>query len=337
MSVSTELAMLKVSDIDFSAIALRTHKPDSDDIKELANDILERGIQNPFSVVPSATEGKFTITDGSRRLTALKLLETEGLLGEVYPDGAIPVQVKEVKDDIQILCDQLAGNAQIKKTGDRDYINGIFLIASSGEYSLEEIGKLAGMTPDYILKLFKILKIPENHYNRIKEEGISVGNTISISKLAGKVSDDEVDEFIDLAKTETTGKFAETVEEKLNQIKKGTSGRGAKKEFKLVAKLLKRDQLKIFLVNARTAFEELNENADPVEVAAVEARFQLMKEIWQIDEVSEKEQRDKFEADEQRRKDNAKKRKADRDSKKLEDSINDLKEKGFTITPPKAE
>ena len=317
-----------MDDVDFSAIAVRTHKADDPYIIEQAEDIIERGLLNLPSVVASSVEGKYTITDGAVRVSALKYLEKNGLLPEAhFPGGKITFQLKEVADNIELLCDQIAGNARIKKTGNREYINAIYLVASSGKHTIEELCKKIGMNETYLFKLFSTLKIPKSVYEVLKEKGVNVGNTITLAKLRGKIDEDEMlEEWVDKAANETGSKFAESVQAKLDDLKE-TSGGREPATFKLKPKLMTRAELQDMLVVCKANFEDKATEAN-------EARFQLMKEIFQIDEVSEAEQRKEWEENEEQKKKNKEDRAESRKMKKLEDAKALVEGSGFEVVKP---
>jgi len=325
MSKDYEVINVPVADIGFSEVALRTHKMDADDIVHLWSDIKQRGILNLPSVVKAEEEGKYNVADGARRLTALKYGEELGELTDIFPDGKINVQLITVEDNIDLLCNQLSGNVNVKQTGNREYINSLFLIVTSKKYSMSELAEKAGMSETYIEKLFSTLKIPENVYNALQEKDVGVGNIISIAKLKGKVSDEELmDTYVELAATETTGEFAETVQNKLDEIKEGKKREEPK--FELVPKLLTRDELEVLLIQAQTDFEA---NGSPEN----EVRYQVFKEIWQIDDVTAAERQKDWEAKQEEKKRKAAERKAKRESAKLEDTIKDLEDQGFSVKP----
>lgn len=321
---NSEIIRVPIDNVDFSTISIRTHKPDSPDIIDLSNDIYKRGLINIPSIVKGAEEGRYVISDGSRRLTALKVCLKENKLHEDIADGCCNFQLIELEDNIDILCTQLAGNVNVKQTGSREYIQALFHIATAKKYTMDELAIKAGMSEAYILKLFTTLKLPVEVYNMLHEDKVSVANTITLAKLKGKISDEDlIERFVPLAKEETSTKFAETVLEELDSIRASKTQEEPK--FELVPKLLPKDDLLILLAQAKGKFEADGNERN-------EERYQVFKEIFQIDEVSEAEKREEWEKKQEDKKLKAEERKKKRAEDKLDDQKVNLEKHGYIVS-----
>jgi len=320
-----ELITVSLNKIRVLESALRSHKPTEGHIIELAKDILKRGLLNvPTLTKSKEEEGYYILTDGARRLCALQLLLEQGKIDEMQP-----FKIKDAQSELETLADQIAGNVQSMKTTNRKYIEALFKLASEGKMSAKKLADKAGMSTVYMFKLFKTLRLPEDVLAQAEAGKVSVSNLISLSDLVGKVGEEDLLDWVERAKTEKAKDFSIHVVEEVDIIRK-REREGEKKEpvFELVPKLLSKEQLQILRVQYENAF---NKTPNPVN----EAKNELMKLIWQIDEKSAKTQKDEWEKKQAEKEQSKADRKKKREEAKLEDIIKDVKEAGFEVKPIK--
>lgn len=311
---------INLNNINFSEIALRTHKEDAEHIIDLAEDISKRGLLNLPTIVPAEEKGKYIVTDGARRVTALKLLLAQGKI-----DVLQTFQIKDVQDELDTLADMVAGNANIRKTANKEYIEALYRLATEGDVSLDNLSKKVGMSIEYIMKLFKTLKLPEEILKQAEKGQVSISNLITLSDLAGKINEEDLTEWVTRAQSEVAKDFAVSVAEELDAIRKTAKAGREEPKFELKPKLKTKDELTILLIQCETAFTK---NAS----SATEARFQLMKEIWQIDEVEAKKQKDVWDKNQAEKEVKKKERKEAREKAKLGDMKESLEKEGFTVS-----
>lgn len=319
-----QILKVKLEDIGFSEVALREHKDSEEHIKDLIKDIAIRGVLNLPTLVPSAeNKGKYIVTDGARRITALKALLREGKVPEV-----MSFPVREAQDELSTLADMVAGNSQVRKTANKQFINAIYRIATEGRQPVSVLAVKVGMSEEYIWKLFKTLKLGDEVLQAAQEKKVPISNLITLASLAKKVSDEKMDEWLDKAVDTKIADFSLEIVEELDLIRESSKGKTADSSFKLVNLFIGKNNLELLLTSCEVAFIEL---ATP----ETEARFNLMKEIYQVDEKNADQRKNAWEAKLEDKKAAAADRKANRESAKLLDSVEGLEKQGFTVTAPK--
>lgn len=322
-----KVLMLNLDDVLFSSIALRSHKEDSDNIDELCNSLETNGLLNIPTCTPSPDkEGTYFIKDGARRVTALKRMKKEGRIPKEMDNlDKVPFAVSEPQDELATLADMVAGNANVLKTANRDYIEAIYRIATETNVGMEKLAQQVGKSEAYIWKLFSTLKLNKELIEKAKEEGVPISNIITLAQLAGKVEDDTLADFYEKSKEETVAVFAVTVAEKLDEIKKEAKGEREERKFELTNKFIGKDECEMLLVQCQAAFEQ---DANPVN----EARFNLMQEIFQVDEKTAALRESEWEAKEAEREEKKKMRKQQRETEKLEESKKRVEEAGYVVS-----
>lgn len=268
-----ELKQVKISEIMFFEKAIRKHLPTDPDVVEMITDLTNRGLINAPSVTPR--DGIYILTDGGRRMTALKHMLADGKI----PDE-IGVTVIHGLTDEEIIGWQMAGNINIKKTANKQYINGLFQLATAGTMNTEQISKLAGMSIEYIMKLFKTLKFPENVLEACEKAEVKIGNLIILSELANKIPEEDYLSWIEDAKTLSQRELTIKVADELNIIKQTLNLRKDGKrtdEFIVEPVLLSKGDLFENYKKAEIAFD-IDSNRDN------EIILSIYKKIWQMDE-----------------------------------------------------
>lgn len=319
-----EVRLINLDDVLFQAEALRSHKIDSQDIKDAAEDLMERGLLNLMSVIPSQEqEGKYYVKDGARRTSALKLLKNEGRIPpNMDTIEAVPYQIFPMQDELDNLADMVAGNAQVKKTTSKEFIQAMHKLVTETDLSMEQLSKKVGMKVDYIWKLFKTLKLGEEILKKAQEMSIPITNLITLSELAKKVDNDEMEEWLERAKEETIGEFSKSISERLDLIPK--KGRSSEEKFILTPIFIGKDSLNMLLTQTQIKFEQ---TGDPID----EARYELMKEIYQIDEPTAHKREKEWEKKQDEKARKSAERKAAREKAKLEESKEELEKLGYEV------
>jgi transcriptional regulator with XRE-family HTH domain len=309
---------ININDITFGSSCLRRHNSDADYVTEKMVSLEKDGLLNPFTV--AVVDGGYAITDGSIRLTALKRYYKEnGRLPEkVSDDGeTIMLPVIEGADEEKILQLQITGNASVKRTTNKEFINAIYQLAMSGNLSLEEIAKNTGMSVAWVNSLLKTLRLGDDVIKAAEEKKVSLSNLISLSKLANVIDEEEMEEWVNKAANTNTSDFAPAIEERVIEIR--ASGGKKEKEFVLKERLMKKDDIILFFANVK---RECSEN--PTDENQI--RLQIMKELFQCDSKSEAQLRQQYEEKKQAAKDAVAARRKKRELELLEEiSAEELK------------
>lgn len=321
-----EIKKIKISQIDFMASSLRLHDKEEDHIVELANDIRDRGLLNMPTVVDKGN-GKFVPTDGARRWTALMLLADRNecpLYEEVV--GEINMQVKPDQSDLETLADQIAGNATVKSTANKEYIDGLYKLASQGNFSMDQLAKKAGKSANWIAKLFKTKKIPDAVWEKCEAGKVPMANMITMADIIGKVEGEELEAIVKAAITQPAEEFAITVDDELSvlrELRKESRG-GGSAEFSAKEKFIGKDGARLMLAQAENDFIE-----DSSEVN--EAILNVLKKLFSLDEASIAAQKEAFDKKIEDKKAQAEARKKEREDAKLEEEADKLAAAGFTV------
>jgi ParB-like chromosome segregation protein Spo0J len=295
--------------------AIRTHKADSKDIRDLAEDIFVRGITD----TPKASDngdGTYNLVNGARRLTAFKLLVSEGRMKDLFP-----IVVVESMTNLQIVADQIAANYHVKKTINSDFIRGIYRICMQGNFPLEEVAKKVGFSIEYLRRLFTTIALPEEATKLMDESKLSIVNAIDLSKIIKILPEDQVDLWIDNACTMTNTELVVAIAAEQAAIRDANKAArvGKLNEFTPTSNFVGKDELYAIYVQTDSQYAE-----QPSEKLNIE--LQLLKRLLQLDEASvaaargvwEKKQADMAEA--------ARLRKIAREQKKLAELV------GETVT-----
>jgi len=316
----TKTKQVDLNKIMFSEIALRTHNTEDENIIELANDILTRGLLNVPTIVPNKEkEGFYIVTDGARRVTALKKLLTEGKI-----DKMVNFQIKNQQSDLDTLSDMVAGNFNIKKTANKQYIEALYRLATEGSLSIDALAKKAGIGSTYMLKLFKSLRLPEDVLKKAETNKITIANLISLSELHS-LPQDELEIWVEKASKTPAKQFALDVATELDSIREATKGIKKEKKFELTPKLIGKEDLRAKLIKTE---QDYLKQKTPVN----EARYNLMKELYQIDEKSAIIRKAEWDKKEKEAKDAKEIRKNKREESKIEEVKASLEKQGYKIS-----
>jgi hypothetical protein len=180
---------------------------------------------------------------------------------------------------------------------------------------MDELAKTTGFTKERLLQLFKSIRLPGSILEAATEEKVSIGNLITMSELAGKVSEEDLmDEVLPKAASQTTAEFAITVVEMLDAIKASKAGVVVDKTFEPKAKLKSKDEIELRIAG------ELDE------VAA-----ETLKWVISLDSTSVAIQKAEWDKKQKDADDAKQKRKNDRLLKQLEEKKAELAAAGLII------
>lgn len=170
------------TDLYIQQISLEKIKPDANQIrqnideerlKELAESIREKGIQNPLHVLHLANQGdSFVIITGERRYRAA------AIAGLTH----VPCLVHtEQLEEREIRCLQLIENLQREDLGVLDTAKGFQTLLQQG-MSQREISKTLGISEGSISRYLCVLKLPADWLAQL-EELAKQGKSISIKEI----------------------------------------------------------------------------------------------------------------------------------------------------------
>ncbi len=126
-------------------------------IEELAEDILQNGLNEPLEGVMDAT-GKFMLTDGERRFRAIQLLRKR------KEEGFDEVEVVPVPKSMKapdIIIRMLSSGVQKSMYKEVEVANGLLRLKTDFELSNDEIGKKMGRSRQWVDNMIKLAKAPE--------------------------------------------------------------------------------------------------------------------------------------------------------------------------------
>jgi len=266
----TNLITIPIDSIKFHPDSIRTHLVTDENVIDLANAIEIQGLLNVSTV--TNRDDYYILTDGARRFTAIKLLRSQGKWG-----NDIPVKLERDLTDDQIIGMQISGNYNIKKTANKQYINGLFKIAISGKKTATEVAKMAGITVEYMMKLFKALKLPTDVFALCEKEQVSIGNLITISELSSKIELEDWPDWVQKAKTMTQKELNLVVAEELTEIRNSANAKrtGKKTEFIPEPILLKKTQLLENFIKSEKDFHDSPTRDNEVVFSVYQSIFQM--------------------------------------------------------------
>lgn len=302
---------IKLSSIVRLEDALRTVDKKKETYIALKEDIAKNGIKDIFTVYDNG-DGTFTLGNGDHRYTALCELHEEG-----RGSDEVEVRIEKKKSDREVLRAQVAGNATVTKTTNKNFIKAIYKLATGEEnISLSDIAKDVGMTESYIMRLIKSLRLKDEVLEVCEKEGVSITNLITLADIAGKVDVEEIlEDFIPEAKAKTGKEFAIFIAEKLDELKASASGKEKVEGYQHKPKLRTMDEIQLRLAAEKnpTVLDTLKWVISSDEPTVEAARLE-----WE----AKKAERDKKRAE----------RAAAREAEKQKEMMEKLEAEGFKIT-----
>ena len=170
---------IKISDIVPCSFQPRTEF-DRDALESLAQSIKEKGVLQPLLV--RKKNDKYEIIAGERRWRAAQLAGLE----------KVPAIVKDLSDS-ETLEIALIENLQRENLSAIEEAEGLNRLMSEYEYTQEVIGKVIGKSRSYIANTLRLLGLPEEIKQLVKENKLSAGHARALigcenaTELANKI------------------------------------------------------------------------------------------------------------------------------------------------------
>lgn len=153
---------IKISDIAPCSFQPRTEF-DRDALESLAQSIKEKGVLQPLLV--RKKNDKYEIIAGERRWRAAQLAGLE----------KVPAIIKDLSDS-ETLEIALIENLQRENLSAIEEAEGLNRLMSEYEYTQEVIGKVIGKSRSYIANTLRLLGLPEEIKQLVKENKLSAGH-----------------------------------------------------------------------------------------------------------------------------------------------------------------
>ncbi len=153
---------IKISDIVPCSFQPRTEF-DRDALESLAQSIKEKGVLQPLLV--RKKNDKYEIIAGERRWRAAQLASLE----------KVPAIVKDLSDS-ETLEIALIENLQRENLSAIEEAEGLNRLMNEYEYTQEVIGKVIGKSRSYIANTLRLLGLPEEIKQLVKENKLSAGH-----------------------------------------------------------------------------------------------------------------------------------------------------------------
>ena len=175
----TEKNEVKISDIVPCSFQPRTEF-DREALESLAQSIKEKGVLQPLLV--RKKNDKYEIIAGERRWRAAQLAGLD----------EVPVIVKDLNDS-ETLEIALIENLQRENLSAIEEAEGLNRLMSEYAYTQEVIGKVIGKSRSYIANTLRLLSLPEEIKQLVKENKLSAGHARALigcenaSELANKI------------------------------------------------------------------------------------------------------------------------------------------------------
>ena len=185
---------------------------DENELKELATSIEQSGVLQPILVRPHPAHftesGKenYQIVAGERRWRASKIANL----------SKIPCMVLEL-DDLKVLLFGIMENVQRRNLSPLEEARAYKALMQNYGYSANDIAKTIGKSRPYVSNFIRLLQLPSDIQNKVKDEDISVGHARAIISSANpsQVTRKVIDESLSVRETE---KLVKT-EKKSNLLK----------------------------------------------------------------------------------------------------------------------
>ena len=175
---------IKISDIVPCSFQPRTEF-DRDALESLAQSIKEKGVLQPLLV--RKKNDKYEIIAGERRWRAAQLAGLE----------KVPAIVKDLSDS-ETLEIALIENLQRENLSAIEEAEGLNRLMNEYEYTQEVIGKVIGKSRSYIANTLRLLGLPEEIKQLVKENKLSAGHARALIgcenaiELANKIVKEEL-------------------------------------------------------------------------------------------------------------------------------------------------
>ncbi len=317
-----EIFIPKKKETDFHQ---RDRSTSDQDVIDLAHAIKTKGLLQLPTVTlanPEETTLPYAVTDGSGRLTAFRYMVEQG-----EHDGIINVVLSNEKiEGIERLMRQVLANGAVERVNDKDYINSLIIIMRETGKGYDELSEITGFSQKHLRDMLKTVRLPEELRDDIQDGTLSLTNGILLSQVQGKMEEDAFNKMAEVAKTTTTTKFAEEVNDFTTDYNERMKAerKGQVAEFTPKAKLLKKIDLENMLVDAESTFEE-----DATEFN--EGYLHALKKIFQMDPNSIAAQKAEYEQKKVDRENAKEAKKKAREADETQSMIDALEAKGIHI------
>jgi len=281
-----DIKNISLGEIQVSEVALRGCDEKNLEFMELKDSIGKVGVLESI-LVQRNPEGGYLLVNGLQRYTASKLL---GLT-------EIPAIIEEMTDSVDIQVKQIITNSVGVATKPVEYTKQLVSILNAKpRMSLNEMCELIHKSPNWLNDRLKLLRLPSNIQEQVNEGEICLSNAFALSTLP----ENEVENFVGAAMTETAAEFTPKIAERNNEIKKEKAG------IKVEAKFIPKPK-------ARKAniIDEMRQNAEALShlfdgLDAKTAFVNALNWVMQMDEesiaIAEREFQEKKDLREEKRK-----------------------------------
>lgn len=251
MSTVVETPKLPVDDILLPAEMLRKVNVDSQGFVELRDDMDARGLLQPIAVRES--EDGPVLVEGGHRLAAAKEL------------GWKEIEVHFVTaDDANALLASIAGNAHRIDTKPVEYSKAIQrILLANPTITRREIARQLNKSTGWVDNILKLQKLDAEVVPVVETGDVVLMNAVSLSKLPAE----EQADFLERAKTQKVEEFVQTVNARLEEIRKARQeGKNAEEEgFTPKQFARSKSEIQAELESMDTGDKVLADISDPVE------------------------------------------------------------------------
>ena len=303
-----ELKVIQISEIRENPVALRTVQRDSEEYLGLVASIKEKGFMGSITVRPQIdkeTEEQFyELVDGLQRFNAAK---DAGL-------SDIPANIMQLSDALTLEA-QIMTNIHKIETKPAEYTAQLKRILAANPLMTEaELAGRLGKSPQWISQRLSLTKISNEEILSLVNEGkICLANAYALAKLPHE----EQPSFVDRATSQPPDEFVPAVQARAKEIRdakrKGLDA--APIEFTPTAHMRKLGEVKQELENGEIGPALVKS----LKVTKAVDGFALgVAWVLHMDESSIEIQKADYEARQQKKQEDAAKRKAEREQKKAE-------------------
>ncbi len=149
---------------------------DSEELKELADTISDKGILQPLLVIKNG-ENDYIIVAGERRWRAAQIAQIH----------EIPVIVKKLTNE-EIIEIAIIENVQRSELKPLEEADGYFRLVQEFGYSHEKISNLVGKSRPYVSNLIRLLSLPVEVKNLIKTGDLTSGHARTLLNCNDPIS-----------------------------------------------------------------------------------------------------------------------------------------------------
>lgn len=244
-----------------------------------------------FSVVQK-DDGLYVI-DGNKRITAIKYNLSQNRPRTVAEFGSTPITVHVLDlDEYEVLLMQTIANTKVEKATPKQIMSVIVQLLNA-DWSLERIAKQLSLSIASVEKYLKLNVLPETIVDDIENGDITIQNALTLTTLPRTVLDpnnaEELAAWVEKAKTTKADEFAAEVGKEIKADRAARKGEGKKTQYAPEAKLRSKEDLAKMLAGAEQAAV-----SDPENIEA-RVRFEVMQEIFSLDEKTVESNRLAFE------------------------------------------